>query len=133
MKTLDSELKQTGFNKIEDEGVLAEDNFFWVVPDKYPLSPGHTLVIAKSKKSRFEQLNFQEKLSLLNWIDWTVKYLNKHLSPKPDGFNMGLNDGAVAGQTKKQFHFHVIPRFSGDCADPRGGIRNILPEKAKYW
>jgi diadenosine tetraphosphate (Ap4A) HIT family hydrolase len=54
-------------------------------------------------------------------------------SPKPDGFNLGVNDGAAAGQTMAQFHFHVIPRYAGDVADPRGGVRWVIPDKAKYW
>ena len=54
-------------------------------------------------------------------------------SPKPDGFNLGVNDGPAAGQTMPQFHFHVIPRRTGDVADPRGGVRWVIPEKAKYW
>ena len=51
----------------------------------------------------------------------------------PDGFNIGLNDGPAAGQTIAHAHIHVIPRYRGDVADPRGGIRWVLPDKAKYW
>lgn len=43
--------------------------------------------------------------------------------------NLGVNDG----QTMPQFHFHVIPRRAGDVADPRGGVRWVIPEKATYW
>ena len=52
---------------------------------------------------------------------------------KPDGFNVGVNDGPVAGQTVLHAHVHIIPRRAGDVVDPRGGIRWILPNKAKYW
>ncbi len=55
------------------------------------------------------------------------------LDPKPDAFNLGLNDGPAAGQTMPQLHFHVIPRYTGDVPDPRGGIRHIIPSKAAYW
>ena len=44
-----------------------------------------------------------------------------------------MNDGLAAGQTIAHAHIHVIPRRTGDVADPRGGIRWIMPEKAKYW
>jgi len=52
---------------------------------------------------------------------------------KPDGYNIGINDGAAAGQTVPHLHIHLIPRYKGDSADPRGGVRWIVPEKADYW
>jgi len=44
-----------------------------------------------------------------------------------------VNDGGAAGQTVAHGHIHVIPRRKGDTTDPRGGIRWIIPAKAKYW
>ncbi len=52
---------------------------------------------------------------------------------KPDGYNVGVNDGRAAGQTVMHLHVHLIPRFDGDRADPRGGVRWVIPEKAAYW
>jgi diadenosine tetraphosphate (Ap4A) HIT family hydrolase len=52
---------------------------------------------------------------------------------QPDGFNVGVNDGAAAGQTVPHAHVHVIPRRAGDVADPRGGVRWVVPAKARYW
>jgi diadenosine tetraphosphate (Ap4A) HIT family hydrolase len=52
---------------------------------------------------------------------------------KPDGFNIGVNDGPAAGQTILHAHVHIIPRRKGDVADPRGGVRWIIPSKARYW
>ena len=51
----------------------------------------------------------------------------------PDGYNIGINDGSAAGQTVPHLHMHLIPRYKGDLDDPRGGVRWIIPEKAKYW
>lgn len=51
----------------------------------------------------------------------------------PDGYNIGLNNGVAAGQTVMHAHMHLIPRYRGDAADPRGGVRWIFPEKAAYW
>ena len=59
--------------------------------------------------------------------------LRHDLDPRPEGFNIGLNDGASAGQTVMHAHVHVVPRYVGDVDDPRGGVRNILPAKARYW
>ena len=52
---------------------------------------------------------------------------------RPDAYNVGLNDGRAAGQTVPHCHLHLIPRYSGDQEDPRGGVRWLVPEKAKYW
>jgi len=51
----------------------------------------------------------------------------------PDGCNLGIDDGAAAGQTAPHLRLRLIPRYAGDREDPRGGVRWILPKKAKYW
>jgi len=51
----------------------------------------------------------------------------------PDGYNVGINDGAAAGQTLPHLHLHLMPRYAGDSEDARGGVRWIFPQKAKYW
>jgi diadenosine tetraphosphate (Ap4A) HIT family hydrolase len=121
------------FGAIEPETILGGDALFVVVRDKFPVSPGHTLILARRPAAGFQDLTGQEKSRLIKWIDWTEKTLLATLLPKPDGFNLGVNDGFAAGQTKRQFHFHIIPRYLGDVKDPRGGIRKIIPEKADYW
>ena len=56
--------------------------------------------------------------------------IKKH---KPGAFSLGLNDGVAAGQTVPHVHLHLIPRYRGDLPDPRGGVRWIIPERARYW
>ena len=51
----------------------------------------------------------------------------------PAGYNLGLNDGVAAGQTVLHVHLHLMPRYAGDTADPRGGVRWIFPQHAAYW
>jgi diadenosine tetraphosphate (Ap4A) HIT family hydrolase len=121
------------FGEIEPARVLALDDLFAVVHDKFPVSPGHALIIARRSVARFQELTPAEKARLLTWIDWTQQQLTSSLKPPPDAFNFGLNDGPAAGQTITQFHFHIIPRYTGDVPDPRGGIRNVIPSKARYW
>ncbi|MGE5815872.1 MAG: HIT family protein [Acidobacteriota bacterium] len=50
------------------------------------------------------------------------------LIPRPDGYNIGINVGATAGQTAKHVHVYVIPRYAGDVLDPRGGVwQHVIP------
>ena len=121
------------FGHIEKERILQQDDLFIVARDKFPVSPGHTLIIVKRCVSRFWELTQEEKIGLLWWVDWCIFSLQENLRPAPDGFNVGLNDGPAAGQTIGQLHAHVIPRYSGDVSDPRGGVRWVLPDRAKYW
>ncbi len=51
----------------------------------------------------------------------------------PDAYNIGINDGIDAGQTIPHLHIHLIPRYKGDAADPRGGVRWVIASKAAYW
>ena len=128
-----TEVMLPAFGAIERERVLAVDELFAVVNDKFPVSPGHTLIIPRRALTRFQELSAAERLRLMEWVDWAQNRLLATLSPPPDAFNLGVNDGKAAGQTMLQFHFHVIPRCIGDVGDPRGGIRWIIPTKAKYW
>jgi diadenosine tetraphosphate (Ap4A) HIT family hydrolase len=50
----------------------------------------------------------------------------------PQGFNIGVNCGEVAGQSVFHAHIHVIPRYAGDVPNPRGGVRNIIPGRGNY-
>jgi diadenosine tetraphosphate (Ap4A) HIT family hydrolase len=50
----------------------------------------------------------------------------------PEGFTIGVNDGVSTGRTVHHLHIHIIPRYVGDVADPRGGVRHIIPGKGFY-
>lgn len=130
---MNPQLELPAFGKIEPDRILALDDLFAVVSDKFPITPGHTLIIARRAVARFQELTSAEKARLLVWIDWTQQHLSSTLKPTPDAYNFGLNDGPAAGQTMPQLHFHLIPRYEGDVSDPRGGIRHIIPAKACYW
>ena len=99
--------------------------------DGFPLTDGHTLVIPKRHVLSVFELPQQQ----LNDQAAVVAKVRQVLKAKyqPDGFNVGVNDGLAAGQTIAHAHVHVIPRRKGDVPDPRGGIRWIIPQKAKYW
>jgi diadenosine tetraphosphate (Ap4A) HIT family hydrolase len=99
--------------------------------DAYPVSRGHTLVIPERHISSFFRTTPEEKVGIFSLIEWCRNDLVMRF--RPDGFNIGINDGAAAGQTVMHLHIHLIPRYAGDKADPRGGIRWIFPDKADYW
>lgn len=121
------------FGQIADERLLAADELFAVISDAFPVSDGHSLIIARRPVALLCDLTQDEKHRLIAWVDWLQQHLSSVLSREPDAFTLGVNDGAAAGQTMGQFHFHVIPRYVGDVADPRGGIRRVIPSKAEYW
>ena len=81
--------------------------------------------------SGFIELSRDERIALMDLLEEVRMNLAAKFSP--DGFNIGINDESAAGQTVMHLHMHVIPRYSGDVLDPRGGIRWIFPEMADYW
>ena len=99
--------------------------------DQYPLSRGHTLVIPLKHVASLFDLNNAEQADLWKLVASVREQLQREFNP--DGFNVGLNDGTAAGQTVMHAHIHVVPRYIGDVADPRGGVRWIISEKADYW
>ena len=111
--------------------VIDENATAIVIRDGYPVSPGHTLLIPKRHTGSFFDLSEQERSGLLALLDRAKLVLDEEFQPQ--GYNIGVNDGAAAGQTVPHLHVHLIPRFDGDLPDPRGGVRWVLPDKAKYW
>jgi diadenosine tetraphosphate (Ap4A) HIT family hydrolase len=71
-----------------------------------------------------------EQSALLSMVNSTKAIIDER--HHPDGYNIGVNVGAAAGQTVFHLHIHVIPRFLGDVNDPRGGVRHVIPAKANY-
>ncbi len=102
-----------------------------VVRDAYPITQGHTLIIPRRHVGSFFDIDVKERDALLALLEEAKRRLDREFNP--DGFNVGINDGPAAGQTVAHLHVHLIPRYNGDRADPRGGVRWIIPEKAKYW
>ena len=54
------------------------------------------------------------------------------ITQKPDAYTIGNNDGREAGRSIDHLHVILMPRYKGDVEDPRGGIRNIIPNRANY-
>jgi diadenosine tetraphosphate (Ap4A) HIT family hydrolase len=120
------------FCELPTARVVARNEHGVVIRDAYPVTPGHTLVIPIRHVGSFFELRPDERCALLDLLDQAKSDLDGGDS-KPDGYNIGINDGPAAGQTVPHLHIHLIPRRSGDLADPRGGVRWVIPEKAAYW
>ena len=98
--------------------------------DKFPVSKGHSLVVPKRLVSNYFDLTLKEQTAC--WI--VANKVKAILQQKynPDGFNVGINVNADAGQTIWHSHIHIIPRYEGDVGNPRGGIRGVIPSKKEY-
>ena len=107
-----------------EEVLVYEDEFIRILIDSYPANRGHLLIVPKRHVEKLEELNEKEKLALIEGIEMAIEKLKKVL--EPDGFNIGINIGEVAGQTVPHIHIHVIPRYKGDTNFPRGGIRKAV-------
>ena len=102
-----------------------------VIRDAFPISPGHTLVIPRRHVGSFFDITPEERTAMLALVDEARSGLEQ--AYKPQGYNIGINDGAAAGQTVPHLHIHLMPRYTGDVPDPRGGVRWVVASKARYW
>jgi diadenosine tetraphosphate (Ap4A) HIT family hydrolase len=118
------------FKSIPESRILSESDDFLIIKDIYPVSPGHMLIISKREALDFFALNDSER-DQINKSILIAKSLIE-LEYKPDGYNIGMNCGAAAGQTVFHFHCHVIPRYLGDMENPRGGVRHCVEGKGNY-
>lgn len=111
--------------------IVGETGLAVAVRDGFPVSPGHTLIVPRRHVFTFFDTNAAERTDMLLLLDEAKAKIDAEF--RPDGYNIGINDGPAAGQTIAHLHIHLIPRYTGDAPDPRGGVRWVLPEKAKYW
>lgn len=117
--------------KIQRREFVLENQLAVALFDAFPLSPGHTLVLPRRHESNFFNLMESEELALWRAVRSVHAVLEQRYAPP--GYNLGVNIGAAGGQTVEHVHVHLIPRYTGDVEDPRGGIRWMIPAKARYW
>jgi diadenosine tetraphosphate (Ap4A) HIT family hydrolase len=123
--------QQCVFCSLPSSRVILSNPIGVVVRDAFPVSSGHTLVIPTRHVGSFFELGVDEQAGLLALLNDAKSAVDAELQPQ--GYNIGINDGPAAGQTVPHLHIHLIPRFRGDLSDPRGGVRWIFPDKARYW
>ena len=119
------------FCDVSRESVVVESRHAVAIRDRYPVSRGHTLVVPKAHAETLFAQSAEIQADVWRLVARVRDELQSGFNP--NGFNVGLNEGQAAGQTVQHAHVHVIPRCVGDMADPRGGIRWVLPEHAAYW
>ena len=118
------------FCNIDKKRILFDTSEWIAMYDAYPVSKGHTLLIPKEHYETYFDLPGQLKESLQFRIKQVKEILDNEFHP--DGYNIGCNCGEAAGQSIMHFHLHIIPRYKGDCENPRGGVRGVIPSKQKY-
>jgi diadenosine tetraphosphate (Ap4A) HIT family hydrolase len=119
------------FCSLDSSRKLIENEHAIAFADAYPVAEGHTLVIPRQHVASIYELSADQQSAVWDLVAQVRDLLLREL--KPDGFNIGVNDGLAAGQTVDHAHVHIIPRRKGDVPDPRGGIRWVIDEKADYW
>ena len=119
------------FCTLPRERVIDSNSYGLVVRDAFPISEGHTLIISRRHFASFFELANKEREGLMALLEAAKTGIDHEFNPA--GYNIGVNDGAAAGQTISHLHIHLIPRYQGDRLEPRGGVRWIIPEKADYW
>ena len=107
-----------------DEHIVHEDENIVVYKDGFPVTEGHLLFVPKKKERRSDITQCFEYA-----YDWGVRGI---LEYKWEGFNVGINQNEVAGQSVMWPHVHMIPRRKGDTPYPKGGVRHVIPLKGEY-
>lgn len=128
----DSFDKDCPFCQVQKNGtILHRNQHALAFPDMFPVSTGHTLIIPERHVSDYIELSQHELVACHDLIRFIQRSLQEE-DPEIKGFNIGLNNGEVAGQSIAHLHFHLIPRRKGDTPRPLGGVRGVIPGKMGY-
>ena len=110
----------------------------FAIRDKYPVTPGHTLVVPFREVATWFEASAEEQAAIFALVAEVKRALDRGVpwpdgaTRVPEGYNVGFNAGEAAGQTVMHLHVHVIPRYRGDMDDPRGGVRHVIPGRGNY-
>ncbi|MDT2809733.1 HIT family protein [Enterococcus asini] len=110
--------------------IVFENETCFAIFDRNPVTQGHLLILPKAHREDYFSLTERELADTDKLVKLGKKYLDQRYAPQ--GYNIGFNYGVVAGQTILHCHCHLIPRCQGDVADPKGGVRGVIPAKQKY-
>jgi ATP adenylyltransferase len=119
------------FCDLPKDRTIAQNELAFIIRDRYPVTPLHTLVIPKRHVSGWFDLGTSEMNACNDLLLWAKDAIREE-DASVAGFNVGINIGEAAGQTIFHCHIHLIPRRRGDVENPRGGVRHIIPGKGNY-
>lgn len=119
------------FCEIPKGRVIAENELAYAILDAFPVTEHHTLIIPKRHISDYFSLHQPERNAIQSLLEQRRDEILK-IDPTVTGFNVGNNIGETAGQTVMHCHTHLIPRRNNDVANPRGGVRGVIPDKQNY-
>ncbi len=110
--------------------VIRQNELAYCERDSYPVSPGHSLIMPFRHCANFFELTAEETAACMELLAQERLAVDEEFHP--DGYNVGVNVNKAAGQSIRHVHIHLIPRYKGDSTRPRGGVRQVIPEKADY-
>jgi ATP adenylyltransferase len=119
------------FCEVPNDQTVSETELAYAIRAAFPVTPLHTLVIPKRHVKGYFELGRSE-LNACHRLLEQEKQAIEQVDESVEGFNVGMNEGEVAGQTVFHCHVHLIPRRKGDTEDPAGGVRHVLPGKGDY-
>lgn len=119
------------FCQLDPDRVIAQNELCYAIRDAFPVTPLHTLIIPKRHVADYFEL-YQPELNTIHRMLLAQRAEIMKLDGSVTAFNVGINAGKDAGQTIFHVHVHLIPRRDGDVAEPRGGVRGVIPAKQKY-
>jgi ATP adenylyltransferase len=119
------------FCDIDPRRIVSQNSLCFAIRDGFPVTDKHTLVIPKRHVGAYFAL-YQPELNAVHSLLMEMKTMITSQDKGISGFNVGVNEGVAAGQTIFHCHVHLIPRRDGDVADPRGGVRGVIPDKQSY-
>ena len=109
--------------------VSLENRLAYAATENNALSAGHMVVVPKRHVADFFELTSEEQGAVLALLRQAKELIQA--THAPDGYNIGVNVGRAAGQSRMHVHVHLIPRYAGDVPNPVGGIRCVL--SGKRW
>ncbi len=100
-------------NRDRERLILYRGEHAFVIMNNYPYNPGHVMIAPYRHVGRWEDLNDVELLEIMKLSQLMIRALK--VAMNPDGFNLGVNLGRVAGAgIDDHVHLHVVPRWNGD-------------------